>query len=131
MKFLLKRVIPHLQPRRMVNSLTGEQSYALDQELMGDKYGFSVDQLMELAGLAVAHVCYLQHPPTPETNRVLILVGPGSESDSFHYQHESLTHGQSDNGGDGLVTARHLKHFGYEPYILYPKQPAKTLYQVS
>jgi len=25
-------------------------------------------------------------------------------------------------GGDGLVAARHLKHFGFEVLILYPKQ---------
>ena len=37
----------------------------------------------------------------------------------------------TDNGGDGLVAARHMKHFGFEPYILYPKQPNKDLYKVS
>ena len=33
-----------------------------------------------------------------------------------------------DNGGDGLVAARHLSHFGYKPTILYPKQTDKPLY---
>ena len=28
-----------------------------------------------------------------------------------------------DNGGDGLVAARHMKFFGYKPAIYYPKQP--------
>ncbi|KAJ1658142.1 hypothetical protein IWQ61_002565 [Dispira simplex] len=28
----------------------------------------------------------------------------------------------------GLVAARHLHHFGYEPSIYYPKQPSKDLY---
>ena len=28
-----------------------------------------------------------------------------------------------------MVAARHLFHYGYEPEILYPKQPAKDLYQ--
>ncbi|KAH6822156.1 hypothetical protein C2S53_016761 [Perilla frutescens var. hirtella] len=32
------------------------------------------------------------------------------------------------NGGDGLVAARHLHHFGYKPYICYPKHTDKALY---
>src|SRR3990167_5076374 len=59
--------------------LSGPESFNIDQELMGDVYGFSVDQLMELAGLAVAHVCYRQHPPTG-SKKVLVLVGPGSKT---------------------------------------------------
>ena len=34
------------------------------------------------------------------------------------------------NGGDGLVCARHLHHFGYQPSVFYPKRPNKLLYQV-
>jgi hypothetical protein len=55
--------------------------------------GFSVDQLMELAGLSVAcAVAAEQRAP----GRVLVLAGPGN------------------NGGDGLVAARHLHHFGHQ-----------------
>lgn len=64
---------------------------ALDQDLMGP-LGFSVDQLMELAGLSVACAVAEQ----TERSKVLVLVGPGN------------------NGGDGLVAARHLHHFGYQ-----------------
>lgn len=56
--------------------------------------GFSVDQLMELAGLSVASAILAEYPPDRCAN-VLIVAGPGN------------------NGGDGLVAARHLYHFGY------------------
>lgn len=57
--------------------------------------GFSVDQLMELAGLSVATATCKAFPPS-EYSRVLVVAGPGN------------------NGGDALVAARHLKHFGYK-----------------
>lgn len=93
---------------RMLNA---KDAARIDEELMGPMYGFSVEQLMELAGLAVAQVCYRQHPPRQKGSRVLICVGPGN------------------NGGDGLVAARHLFHYGYAPVVVYPKQPQKELYQ--
>jgi hypothetical protein len=34
--------------------LNAQDALNLDQELMGPDYGFSIDQLMELAGLSVA-----------------------------------------------------------------------------
>ncbi len=37
--------------------------------------------------------------------------------------------GSGNNGGDGLVCARHLKLFGYDPLILYPKRTDKELYK--
>ena len=36
-----------------------------------------------------------------------------------------------DIGGDGLVAARHLFHYGYQPSIFYPKRSKNELYQVS
>lgn len=35
------------------------------------------------------------------------------------------------SGGDGLVAARHLWHYGYRPTVYYPKQGKNELYQVS
>ncbi|GBG34190.1 NADPH-hydrate epimerase [Hondaea fermentalgiana] len=73
----------------------------LDVELMGSG-GFALEQLMELAGLSVA--CAIA-AVWPVATRLLVVCGPGN------------------NGGDGLVAARHLLHFGYHPTVLYPKAP--------
>ena len=76
-----------------LNMLFGFELQQLDAELMSSP-GFSVDQLMELAGLSVASATYKVMPPS-EYPRVMVVAGPGN------------------NGGDALVAARHLKHFGY------------------
>lgn len=34
-------------------------------------------------------------------------------------------------GGDGLVAARHLWHYGYQPTVYYPKRSKGELYEVS
>ncbi|KAG9355245.1 hypothetical protein JZ751_000083 [Albula glossodonta] len=73
-----------------------------------------VDQLMELAGLSCATAVAKAYPLdslVKATPSVLVVCGPGN------------------NGGDGLVCARHLKLFGYEPTIVYPKRPNKPLFQ--
>jgi hydroxyethylthiazole kinase-like uncharacterized protein yjeF len=61
--------------------------------------GFSVDQLMELAGLSVA--CAV-HAEACQAANILVLAGPGN------------------NGGDGLVAARHLHHFGHHVNVRTP-----------
>ena len=116
----------------MVRLLSGDMSARIDEDLMGEEFGFSVDQLMELAGLAVARVCYRQHPPVGENKKVLVLVGPGSKVPSLVSKISGLIPRDRflDNGGDGLVAARHLFHYGYEPVVLYPKQPNRPLFQV-
>lgn len=65
---------------------------------------------MELAGISVAQTIYKVQPPQEGKNKVLILAGPGN------------------NGGDGLVAARHLKLFGYEPLVYYPKKSKGDLF---
>ncbi|SGZ16707.1 BQ5605_C020g09060 [Microbotryum silenes-dioicae] len=96
--------------------ITADEAKQIDAELMGPHGAFSLDQLMELAGLSIAQCVselYPLGPPLPldangikqkRTNeRVLLCCGPGNQ------------------GGDGLVAARHLTQFGYAASIFYPK----------
>lgn len=93
-----------------LRTLGAKAAAALDQELMSTG-AFSIDQLMELAGLSVSQALFKLQPPS-RGNRILIAVGPGN------------------NGGDGLVAARHLWHYGYKPTVYYPKRRKNELYQV-
>eukprot|EP01095_Lingulamoeba_sp_RSL-Kostka_P007699 TRINITY_DN2480_c0_g1_i1.p1 TRINITY_DN2480_c0_g1~~TRINITY_DN2480_c0_g1_i1.p1 ORF type:complete len:233 (-),score=67.30 TRINITY_DN2480_c0_g1_i1:123-821(-) len=91
----------------MVKYLTQEEITNLDIELMNE-LAFETSQLMELAGLSVAQCVYSEFNKE-EYNRVLVLVGPGN------------------CGGDALVCARHLTHFGYSCTLLICKPPKKAL----
>ena len=86
--------------------INAEISQKIDQELMGN-YSYSIDQLMEIAGLTVAKVVN-QEFVKGKTCKILTLCGPGN------------------NGGDGLVASRFLKEFGNEIDILYPKRNTKN-----
>ncbi|TYI83335.1 hypothetical protein E1A91_D05G286800v1 [Gossypium mustelinum] len=97
-----------VQNQGSISYLTQREAAEVDETLMGP-LGFSVDQLMELAGLSVATSINEVYKPS-EYNRVLAICGPGN------------------NGGDGLVAARHLYHFGYKPFVCYPKRTQKPLY---
>ncbi|ETV74721.1 YjeF family domain-containing protein [Aphanomyces astaci] len=89
--------------------LSQAQAQRIDEELMST-YAFSIDQLMELAGLSVACVVENEFWHVAATP-LLVVAGPGN------------------NGGDALVAARHLKHFGFLPEVHYPKPTANPLYQ--
>ncbi|XP_023225528.1 NAD(P)H-hydrate epimerase-like isoform X1 [Centruroides sculpturatus] len=92
--------------------ISQEEAINIDKELFNE-YCYSVDQLMELAGLSVATAIAKTYPRSNmgKGGTVLICCGPGN------------------NGGDGLVCARHLKMFGYEPSVFYPKQTNKQLFK--
>ena len=62
-------------------------------ETRSEESGVSTDSLMENAGLAVARIARRMVGPLTGV-RVVVLIGPGN------------------NGGDGLVTARHLQRWG-------------------
>ncbi|XP_064470797.1 NAD(P)H-hydrate epimerase isoform X2 [Ornithodoros turicata] len=97
---------------KMVKYLSQEEMAKIDQELVSE-YAYSIDQLMELAGLSVATAVAKSYPRNTLTKdgTVLVCCGPGN------------------NGGDGLVCARHLKFFGYKPSVFYPKQNHKPLFE--
>lgn len=70
----------------------------IDEELMNAAGAFSLDQLMELAGLACAQT--LAQVYSKDTHpHVLVCCGPGNQ------------------GGDGLVAARHLGECTHEWYV--------------
>ena len=98
-------------PRRTMKYLTQEEAQNIDQELFNE-YSFSVDQLMELAGLSVAVALAKTYPSQRE---VLVFCGPGN------------------NGGDGLVAARHLKMFVSlftdVDFLISAKSPSSSLWQ--
>lgn len=96
--------------------ITASEAASLDEELMSPRSrggcGYSLPQLMELAGLACAQALARCYPPTsyPE---LLVAAGPGNQ------------------GGDGLVAARHAKLWGYRVKVWYPKQGKEEHFQVS
>ncbi|TDZ19937.1 NAD(P)H-hydrate epimerase [Colletotrichum orbiculare MAFF 240422] len=92
-----------------LRTLGAKAAAALDKDLMSTG-AFSLDQLMELAGLSISQALYRVHPLSKGLN-ILVACGPGN------------------NGGDGLVAARHLRHYGYKPSIYYPKRSKNDLYQ--
>lgn len=63
--------------------------------------------LKPYVGLSVA-ICSNR---TANSGKILVLSGPGN------------------NGGDGLVAARHLIHFGRDVDLFYPKRPKNRVYE--
>lgn len=105
----ISRLYSRLLPK--MKYLNQQEAIAVDVKLFNE-YKFSVDQLMELAGLSCSHAIAKCFPPTELASpRVLVCCGPGN------------------NGGDGLVCARHLLLMKYEPVIYYPRRTENNLYQ--
>ncbi|KAJ5280165.1 hypothetical protein N7478_005537 [Penicillium angulare] len=94
-----------------LKAISAKDAVSLDKDLM-ELGGWSLDQLMELAGLSVSQAVWKVHPLSAGKN-VLVVCGPGN------------------NGGDGLVAARHLAQYGYKPSVYYPKEGKNELYKVK
>lgn len=92
--------------------VTSDQMRTLEQAAIDA--GASLDDLMEQAGLAVAQEVWLSLGVV-SGRRVLVLIGPGN------------------NGGDGLVAARHLADFDADicVYMLRARQQDSNLEQVQ
>eukprot|EP01120_Amphizonella_sp_Union-15-10_P013681 TRINITY_DN6409_c0_g1_i4.p1 TRINITY_DN6409_c0_g1~~TRINITY_DN6409_c0_g1_i4.p1 ORF type:complete len:258 (+),score=54.81 TRINITY_DN6409_c0_g1_i4:76-774(+) len=85
-----------------IKYLNQDEAKKLDEDLMSETQGFINEQLMELAGLSSA--CAITEAfPLEKFPLIFLVIGPGN------------------NGGDGMVAARHLHHFGYHPTLFYPK----------
>jgi len=78
--------------------LTGTEMQELDRRVI-DGLGIPGEVLMERAGLGVAEATFLYFPPE-SFPRALVLCGPGN------------------NGGDGMVCARHLIDSGYAVKVI-------------
>lgn len=76
-----------------VSLLGAKAAQELDEDLMSSDGGYLLAQLMELAGLSCSEAVAAAFPVATHP-RVLVVCGPGN------------------NGGDGLVCARHLYHQG-------------------
>lgn len=85
--------------------LSAAEATRLDERLFSS--GYHLEQLMELAGLSVALAAARRWR---EGARVLVICGPGN------------------NGGDGLVAARHLFMLRRKPTVLYPRRPNREPY---
>ncbi|XP_027766137.1 yjeF N-terminal domain-containing protein 3 [Empidonax traillii] len=94
-------------------SLSKAEAEAIEKELLED-YRFGRQQLIEIWGHACA-VAVTKAFPLPSLPRkqptVLVVCGPAQ------------------NGAIGLVCARHLRIFDYEPTIFYPKRSPDPLYR--
>lgn len=87
-----------MTPVKGLPFMDAESSAALDRRLMSGEIGYKLEQLMELAGQACAHGIDSLYP----AGAIVIAVGPGN------------------NGGDGLVAARHLAMMGRDVRVIIP-----------
>jgi len=112
--------LPHgLIAQNSASFLDAATAQRVDDELMGAEFGFTLEQLMELAGLAVAQAIYAQYGPATESLDVKSAALPAV----------TVCCGPGNNGGDGLVAARHLAQFGFSIVkIVYPKHGKNPFY---
>ena len=88
-----------------IHYLNQAQALEVDEFLMSDKIGYPLEILMELAGQSITHAAMdIINNFSSGFKRVLVLCGPGN------------------NGGDGLVAARHLLQYkGITPEVIIVK----------
>jgi hydroxyethylthiazole kinase-like uncharacterized protein yjeF len=94
-----------------MKALTAEEMREVDKETTA-RFGISGAQLMEAAG----------HAASDEILSQLDVAAPGGVQKSVRV---SILCGKGNNGGDGLVAARHLKVAGMEAEVYFFGDPAK------
>src|SRR3984957_14955895 len=94
-----------------MKALTAAEMREVDRQTTA-RLGIPGLQLMESAGQQVCDVIlrWLDGVPTPDSRQELKV---------------SIPCGKGNNGGDGLVVARHLKVTGTEPKVYFFGDPAK------
>ncbi|XP_067824738.1 yjeF N-terminal domain-containing 3 [Heptranchias perlo] len=95
-----------------IKFLSKEEARAMEKELY-EEYRFGQQQLIEICGHSCAMAIAKAYPLSSLTRKqptVLVICG------------------QEQNGAIGLVCARHLRIFEYEPTIFYPKRSCKSLF---
>ncbi|XP_028672076.1 yjeF N-terminal domain-containing 3 [Erpetoichthys calabaricus] len=107
--------VPEPEPEQVepLRYLSKAEAMAIEKELLED-YRFGQQQLIEMWGHACAVAVTRAFPLSSFTKKqptVLVICGP------------------EQNGSVGLVCARHLRLFEYEPTIFYPKRSQNMLYQ--
>ncbi|KAL7414179.1 YjeF N-terminal domain-containing protein [Mrakia frigida] len=101
-------------PLRYITSLVAQQ---IDDILMSPfRGGFTLDQLVELAGQACAQALARTFP-----------LSRGKEDGGKTFRKVLVAAGPGNQGLDGLVAARHLAHFGYQTVVYLPKPGSKPL----
>jgi len=88
-----------------MKALTAEEMREVDRQTTA-RFGIPGLQLMESAGQQVCEV-------------ILRWLGGGRAPESRHDLKISILCGKGNNGGDGLVVARHLKATGIEPKVYF------------
>ena len=59
---------------RSITYLAQAAAKQVDVELMGSEIGFTLEQLMEMAGMSVAHAVYRSFPPAVEPRSQVLAV---------------------------------------------------------
>ncbi|MCB9026517.1 MAG: NAD(P)H-hydrate dehydratase [Bdellovibrionaceae bacterium] len=94
---------------------TSDQSREID-EISQKAYGLTGDILMESAGALAAREIYQSFFPELSRGTMGVICGPGN------------------NGGDGLVVARHMHSMGYRDLLVFlvaPKEQYSSLFELQ
>jgi len=112
---------------RLVQS---EEMRRLDRYVI-DQLGVAVDALMENAGRALAELLIrLRRGEAEETGLVRRMPGSAQLTDELRQRLRSdkpwvVLAGKGNNGGDGLVAARHLQEYGLPVEVVLAEEPER------